>query len=155
MSGSAARISLANFFNASPSPPLPACLDAVSMKPAPSKISLCNSRNPAANFFSNSCCQEKNTSPQASTVNSQAPASATKNSPAQRSLSKGRIGVSFHADSPTRRHFKSAATSSCPSLKISASTWSVPPTGRLMANRALSSEGVMRRMTTVSGLLVM
>jgi hypothetical protein len=77
------------------------------------------------------------------------------NSPAQRSLSKGRIGVSFHADSPTRRHFKSAATSSCPSLKISASTWSVPPTGRLMANRALSSEGVMRRMTTVSGLLVM
>ena len=154
-SGSAERISLANFFKASPSPPLPARLAADSMNPAPSKISLCNSRKPAANFFSNSCCHEKNTSPHASIVNSHAPASATRNSPAQRSFPKGRIGVSFQADSPTRCHFTRAATSSCPSLKISASTWIVPPTGRFTAKRALSSEGVMRRMTTVSGLLVM
>ena len=88
-------------------------------------------------------------------VYSQAPGEVTESVPLQLSFRCGVIGVSRQIFDPTCRHFNMTVISSWPSLKTSALTVIVSPTARLTANRALSSEGEMRRMTVVSGLLFM
>ena len=85
---------------------------------------------PASNFLVNSSRQLRNVSVHASTVYSYAPTSFSEQSPRQRSLSTKVIGVSYQRGWPTSRHFRAAATASCPSLKTSASTARSSPTIR-------------------------
>src|SRR3954469_13435434 len=68
--------------------------------------------------------------------------------PRQRSLSTNVIGVSRHARLPTTRHFKTAATTSWPSLKMSASTTRSSPTMRLIGERPQSISGCTLSITT-------
>src|SRR4030095_15532915 len=61
--------------------------------------------------------------------------------PRHRSLSTKFIGVSRHARLPQTRHFRTAATMSWPSLKMSASTTRSSPTMRLIGERPQSISG--------------
>src|SRR5690349_8657143 len=59
--------------------------------------------------------------------------------------------TSDQASSSSWRYRTAQATESCPSAKTSASTMTISPTVRLIANRPHSSSGVTSRMTTRSG----
>src|SRR5438094_9093142 len=68
--------------------------------------------------------------------------------PRHRSLSTKFIGVSRHGRFPRTRHFRIAATTSCPYLKMSASTTRSSPTMRFIEWRPPSINGCKFSMTT-------